>query len=165
MSTHRYPVSSLWPDSLRAIIGITATFGPLLFLDVAGPLVLVLGVLGLVFLTFAARLILQSLWSFELSNNAISRRGPAARSLSWPDITSLKLAHYSAPRRTSQGWYQLRLQGRSGVLKIDSTIDGFDEIVASAVRAIANSGLVFDPATAENLKSLGHRSGGHSHSG
>ena len=162
MAVYRYPASSLLPDSLRAIIGITATFGPLVFLAVAWPLALVLCALGSVFLAFAIRLVLQSLSSFELSNERISRHGPVARSLSWPDVTSMKLAHYGTPRKTSVGWYQLRLKGGGGVLKIDSTIDGFDEILASAVSAVTNSGLTFDPATAENLKSLGYGSSSQS---
>ncbi|MEM8947949.1 MAG: hypothetical protein AAGA21_03535 [Pseudomonadota bacterium] len=162
MGVYRYPASSLVPDSLRAILGITATLGPLLFLAVAWPFALILGSLGVVFLAFAVRLILQSLSSFELSDGGISRHGPTARNLSWPEITSLKLAHYGMPRRSSVGWYQLRLKGRDGVLKIDSTIDGFDEILASAVRGVAKRGLTFDPATAENLKSLGHGASGQS---
>ncbi len=155
MGTHRYPTLSLLTDSLRALFGITATFGPLLVLDVVWPLALILGALGLIFLTFACRLVLQSLSSIELSSQGISRRGPVAREVAWPDVTSLKLAHYGMPRKSSVGWYQLMIRGRGGVLRVDSTIDGFDDIVASAVNAVSKSGLTFDPATSDNLRSLG----------
>lgn len=154
LSIHRYPAPSLLFDSLRTAFGIMATIGPLCFLEVAWPVALILGGSGLVFLVFALRLAQQSLSSIELSSEGISRHGPAARTLPWPDVTSLKLAHYGAPRRSSNGWYQLRLRGKGAILKVDSTIGGFDDIVASAVEAASAKGLVFDPATVENVKSL-----------
>ncbi len=159
MSIHRYPTPSLLLDSLRAGFGIAVTLGPLFFLDVAPPVALILGGLGAIFLIFALRLAQQSLSSIELSSGGISRHGPIARKLGWSDVTSLKLAHYGAPRRASDGWYQLNLRGGGGVLKVDSTIEGFDDIVASAIGAARQGGLVLDPATIENLKALGHGDG------
>ena len=160
MSIHRYSVPSLLLDSLRAVFGITVTLGPLFFLNVALPAALILGALGLIFLTFALRVAQQGLSSIELSSEGISRHGPVARKLTWADVTSLKLAHYGAPRKPLGGWYQLMLRGSGGILKVDSTIDGFDGIVASAVEAARKSGLVLDPTTVENLRALGHRASG-----
>ncbi|MGI9487166.1 MAG: hypothetical protein ACR2RF_15065 [Geminicoccaceae bacterium] len=156
LSIHRYPVPSLLSDSLRAVFGITVTLGPLFFLNVALAPALVLGGLGLIFLTFALRLVQQSLSSIELSSEGISRHGPVARKLAWPDVTSLKLAHYGAPRKPSGGWYQLMLRGSGGILRVDSTINDFEDIVASAVEAAKKGRLILDPATVENLKVLGH---------
>ncbi|MDH3663375.1 MAG: hypothetical protein OEU92_25730 [Alphaproteobacteria bacterium] len=155
MSIHRYPLSSLLFDGLRTAFGLAATFGPLLALDVVRPLALILAGLGAVFLVFALKLAEQGLSSIELSDDGISRRGPMARRLAWRGVTSLKLAHYAAPRRPSDGWYQLTLTGDGGVLKVDSTIDGFSGIVAAAVEAAEASDVAFDPVTGENLKAFG----------
>lgn len=155
MSIHRYPLSSLLLDALRSVAGLAATLGPLAFLDVVWPLTLILLALGLVFFIFAIRLVLQSLSSIELSDEGIASRGLFGRTMNWPELTSLKLAHYGVPRRPSEGWYQLTIKGGGCVLKLDSTIDGFDDIVSVATRAANVRGVVFDPATGENLKSVG----------
>lgn len=105
----------------------------------------------MVFLAFASRLAAQSLCIIELSDDGISSRGLGVRSLIWRDMTSLRLAHYAAPRRRSEGWYQLTIKGDDCVLKVDSTIDGFDDIVKTAKRAAEAVHLDLDPATGENL--------------
>ena len=154
MSIHRYPRTSLLIDGLRAVIGITATFGPLIFLDPAWPLTAVLGGLGLIFSIFGLRLLQQSFVSIEVSREGISGHGFGTKAIAWSDVTSLKLAHYATPRRPSEGWYQLVLKGRGGVLKIDSTIGGFDTIIGTAAREAMTSGLLLDPATSDNLRTL-----------
>ena len=155
-SIHRYPASTLLSDGFRAAFGIMATLSPLAFLDVAWPLVLILGGVGAIFLFFAVRVAGHGLSSIVLSEHGISRRGPVALSLAWRDLRALKLAHFAAPRRSSDGWYQLTLKGDACTLKMDSTIDGFDEIVAAAVKAAEAVGFGLDPATGENLRGLGH---------
>lgn len=155
LSIHRYPASSLLSDGLRAAFGLATTFGPLLLLDVARFLALILAGLGLVFAIFALKLVVQGLSSIELSDDGIFRHGPIALSLDWRDVTSLRLTHYATPRRPSDGWYQLTLAGDTGAFKVNSTIDGFDDIVAAAVEAAEVAGVALDPATGENLKGLG----------
>ena len=159
MSIHRYPVSTLLSDGFRAAFGVMATLLPLAFLNVAWPLVLVFGVLGAIFVFFAFRVVEHGLSSIVLSEDGISRRGPVALSLAWQDLRALKLAHFAAPRRSSDGWYQLTLKGNDRTLKVESTIDGFDEIVAAAVKAAEAVDLGLDPATGENLRGLGHEPG------
>lgn len=159
LSIHRYPASTLLSDGFRAVFGVTATLLPLAFLDIAWPVMLVLGGLGAIFLVFAFKVAEHGLSSIELSDHGISRRGAMAPSLAWRDLRALKLAHFAAPRRPSDGWYQLTLKGDDGALKVESTIDGFDEIVAAAAKAAEAIGLGLDPATSENLKGLGHELG------
>lgn len=156
LSSHRYPSGALFLDGLRAVFGVFVTIGPLLILDVAFPLAIVLGALGSVFLAFALRVLVQGLSSIELSDTGISRQGLFARHVTWSDLTALKLAHFAVRRGTSEGWYQLKLVSDRGALKIDSTIDAFDHIVAAAVKAAKANGLAFDPATGDNLRELGH---------
>ncbi|MGI9510773.1 MAG: hypothetical protein ACR2QJ_15645 [Geminicoccaceae bacterium] len=155
MSLHRYSVTSLLSDGFKAAFGFSVTVGPLLFLDVVWPLALILGAGGLVFLVFALRTAEHGLSSIELSNHEISRHGPLASRLVWRDLKGLKLARYAAPRHSSDGWYQLVLAGETGKFKVESTIDGFDIIVAAAVKAAKACELGLDPATGDNLQSLG----------
>ncbi len=143
-------------DGLRCAVGLAATIGPLAFLDVVWPLALFLIALGLVFSAFAIRLALQYQASIEISEQGIASRGLVDRRVAWSDLRSLKLAHYAPPKRPSEGWYQLTIKGQNGALKIESTIEDFDEIVRKAAAAAYAAGLVFDPATSENLRGIGH---------
>lgn len=156
LSIHHYAVTSLLGDSVRALVGIGATLGPLAFLDVVWPLIIVLGSLAAVFLAFACRVVGHGLCSIELSDHGIAKHGPVGRSLAWPDVTALKLAHYAAPKRSKSGWYLLTLAGGGRVLKVESTIEGFDDIVTAAVSAARRRGVAIDTVTQENLKGLGH---------
>lgn len=151
-SIHRYPIASLVFDGVRAAFGLIVTLGPLAILDVAWPLEWILFALALIFLGFTCQLMAQALTSLELSTDGISRGGPLEQTLTWSDLTFLKLSHYAAPRRASEGWYRLTIRDTRGVLKVNSTIDGFDDILAAAVRAADRGGLALDPATDDNIK-------------
>jgi hypothetical protein len=154
LSIHRYPKASLLMDGLRSAFGLAVSFGPLLFFDVAWPLAILLLVMGGIFLLFTFRLIEQYRSSIELTDDGIRLLGAKKPMLRWPDLASLKLAHYSTPRRSSIGWYQLSLHTEGGSLKIDSTIERFGKIVAMANMAARERALVLDPATLENLKTF-----------
>lgn len=158
MSVHRYSRESLLFDGLRAAFGIACTLGPLVFLDLSWPITLILTGLGAVFSFFALKVAEQGLCPIELSAEGIASSGPVVRRLTWDSMTTLKLACYATPRRPSDGWYQLTLSGHGPSLKVDSTIGGFEDIVAAAVKAAEVGRITLDPTTEENLKSLGHRS-------
>jgi hypothetical protein len=151
---------SLAMDGLRSAFGLAVSFGPLLFLDVVWPLATVLAMMGTVFLIFTLQLVVQWRSSIELTEEGICLRGAKRRDFKWLDLTSLRLAYYGAPRRSSPGWYQLSLHAKGAGLKIDSTINQFEDIVVMANRAARDRALVLDPATLENLKSIECGAGG-----
>lgn len=157
LTTYRYPKPMLLSDGFRSAAGIALTIGPLIFLPVAKPLAFVLGGIGSVFALFALRVMMQGVTSIELSSHGITRQGPSRRFLAWNDLLALKLAYYAPARRRSKGWYQLTLAGVGHRLKLESTIDGFDDIVRAALKAASEGGLVVDPATSANLAALGHQ--------
>ncbi len=157
MTIHRYPTSSLLFDGLRALFGAAATLGPCIFLEAAPAVRTVLGLIGLVFVLFGCRVMMQALSSIQVTGQAIAVHGPFAKTLPWRDLSALKLAHYAAPRRGAEGWYQLTLSGAGQVLRLESTLEGFDQVVDSAFDAARSAELSLDPTTSENLKTLGYR--------
>ena len=143
-------------DGLRACLGLLVTLGPLFFLDVVPLLKLVFVVLGGIFILFALQVGAQSLSWIELSDRRIAIRGPIGKSMNWSDLSMLKLAHYTSARRSRQGWYRLSLYGAGETLRLESTIDGFDVIIAAARKAALSAGVALDPTTSENLTTLGY---------
>lgn len=157
LKPYRYPRRMLLFDGLRAGVGILITLGPLLFLTVSRSLAMALGVVGLIFLWFGFRVLAQCMVSIVPSADGLSIRGLRQRFLGWEDLKGLKLAYYAPIRRRNAGWYQLTLMGKEGAIKLDSTMDGFDDLLRSALAAATHANLVYDPSTRENLAAWVHQ--------
>ena len=160
MQHYRYPATTLLPDYLRVGVGLAVTVGPLLLLDLAPAIAVLLAALALLFAWFGVRTGLRQLSCVELSPAGIALSGPLRRQLPWPQLRRLQLAYY-APRRARQdGWLQLTLRGSSGApIRVDSTVDGFDEVLRHATAAAAANQLSLDPTTEANLAALGIAAG------
>jgi hypothetical protein len=156
MEQYRYPATTLLPDYLRVAFGLAVTAGPLVALDLARVVALLLAGLALLFLWFGVRTTLRQFSWVELSAAEIALCGPIRRRLPWQEIRRVQLAYY-APRRARQdGWLQLTLRGPSGpAIRVDSTLDGFDAVLRRATGAAARNELPLDPATQANLAALG----------
>lgn len=173
MSSHHYPIGTLSSDYLRVAIGLTLTLGPLLLLDLASVIAWLLSALAVLFVWFGVRTGLRQMSSVELSSHEIAIRGPFDRHLAWDELTRMKLAYYaprgwsSARRRGRQheraerddsqrGWLQLTLQGAGGrPIRVESTLEGFDQVLRRTMAAVAHQRLELDPTTMANLAALG----------
>ncbi|MGI9493287.1 MAG: hypothetical protein ACR2QF_12890, partial [Geminicoccaceae bacterium] len=85
------------------------------------------------------------------SDEGLSINGFHCWLFEWKDLTRLKLAYYAPIRRRHAGWYRLTLIGKKGTVRLDSTLDGFDDLLKSALAAATRAKLAFDPSTRENL--------------
>lgn len=157
LQPYRYPRHTLLMDGLRACFGLSITFGPLLLLTISRPLTIVLWGLGLIFLWFGCRLIAQCMILIVPADDGLSINGFRRWFFGWKDLTGLKLAYYAPFRRRHAGWYRLTLVGKEGAVRLDSTLDGFDDLLKSASAAAASAELTFDPSTRENLAAWAYR--------
>jgi len=171
MSTHHYPIGPLSSDYLRVAVGLALTLGPLLLLDLATPIAWLLSILAVLFAWFGLRTVLRQLSAVELGAEGVAIRGPLGGAVAWDELARMKLAYY-APRSWSsarrrdrqheprddrqQGWLQLTLQGASGrPIRIESTLEGFDQVLRRALAVVARKELALDPTTMANLAALG----------
>ena len=156
MQHYRYPATTLMSDYLRVGVGLAVTVGPLLALDLASAIAVLLAALALLFAWFGVRTGLRQLSGVELSHSEIALSGPLRRRLPWQQLRRLQLAYY-APRRARQdGWLQLTLRGPAGApIRVDSTLDGFEEVLRLATAVAAANQLSLDPTTEANLAALG----------
>jgi hypothetical protein len=152
----RYPPATLYADYIRAGVGLALTFGPLLLLDVAYPVVALLAALGLLFAWFGMRTVSRHLSRVELSGSALALRGPLPRHLAWSELDRMKLAYYAPRRSRDDSWLQLTLRGAGGrSIRLDSNLVGFDQVLGAASRAARAKELSMDAATHANLAALG----------
>ena len=155
-SRHRYPLRAVLLDYLYGALGLLFTLVPLLAAAPAGgPAAWVLGALAALFAVYGARTALRHRTCLRVSEAGIAVDGVWRRRLPWERLTRVTLGYYSTRRKRDSGWMQLTLKAERRTFRIDSQIDGFEQIVRRATRAAAARGIALDNATAENLRALG----------
>jgi hypothetical protein len=84
-------------------------------------------------------------------------RGLLDRGIRWSELRDIQLRYYSTQRDRRKGWMQLilRSMGTHGVIRMDSQLPGFGDIVRQAHAAARDHDLIINPTTAANLLSLG----------
>jgi len=152
----RYDTEALRADYRRAGAGLVLTGVPLAVIHDEPIAVLVVGALFALFAVYGLRTWARGKSSVALDETGITVDGPRQRRrLAWTDLSRLRLKFYSTRRDRSGGWMQLRLEGAGGPIALESTLDGFEEVVERAYRAARDNDLRFDRATRYNLLALG----------
>lgn len=136
MSCHRYRGRVLSGDYLRAGAGLAFTAGPLLLLEPVPTVAVVLSGVALLFAAFALRTGLRHFTVIEVTADGIAARGPIPCRMPWREVKRLGLDYFSASRERGGGWMQLKVSGRYRRIRVDSTIDGFEEL-ATAIAGVA----------------------------
>jgi len=152
----RYPRQTLWADYMRASAGVLLCGAPLLLLDVNRWLAYVLIAGFLLFALFLVRTALRHRTRYVLGPDTLCADGPAGTLVEWARLDRLKLSYFSTKRDRSDGWMQLSVGSTGGrAVKVDSSLDGFHDIVERAARAAEAGGLELSEATRTNLRSMG----------
>lgn len=152
----RYPRQTLWADYIRAAAGVLFCGAPLVALDVNRWLALILGAGFLLFAAFFVRTALRQRTRYILGPDTLCADGPAGALVEWGRLDRMKLSYYSTKRDRSGGWMQLSIGSTGGnPVKVDSSLDGFYDIVERAADAADAAGLELTPATRANLRSMG----------
>lgn len=152
----RYPRQTLLADYGRATAGVLLCGAPLLLLDVNRWLALILLLGFLLFAVFLGRTALRHHTRYVLGPDTLCADGPAGTVVEWDRIDRLKLSYFSTKRDRSDGWMQLAVGSAGGrLVRVDSALEGFYDIVERAARAAEMVGLPLSVATRANLRSMG----------
>jgi hypothetical protein len=141
---------------MRASAGVLLCGAPLLLLDVNRWLAFVLIAGFLLFALFLVRTALRHHTRYVLGPDTLCADGPAGTLVEWTRLDRLKLSYFSTKRDRSDGWMQLSI-GSTGarMIKVDSSLDGFHDIVERAARAAEAGDVELSEATRTNLRSMG----------
>jgi hypothetical protein len=154
VTRHAYPTSAMLADYLRAAGGLV----PVLAIFLIAPVGIVEATLlcgfGGLFAVFGIRTALRQGTRIESTGTALRSSGLRAISISWRELDRMRLTYYSTSRDRRSGWMQLELRSGRSILRVDSRLEGFPELVKEAVRAAEKRGLLLDPATSVNLQAL-----------
>jgi hypothetical protein len=170
MSVHRYDKHSVRADLRRAATGLILTVAPMLLLGDNIVALAILGVLALLFLVFGLRTALRGMTLVHVTEHGLSsdslgaraRRLPrlAPRTIAWRDIRKVGLRFFSLKRDRSEGWMELSLGDGRQSLRLDSTLDGFKDIVVRTADAARANGVALSDSTQANMAALGIRAAG-----
>ncbi len=155
MSRHRYPARVLAADYARAGFGLAVTAGPLLLLEPAPVVAVVLGAVALLFGAFALRTGLRQATVIELTVDGIRSRGPMPCHIPWRDVTQLRLDYFATRREPPRGWMQLKVSGRHRRIRVDSTIDRFEQLAAAVASTAQDRAIPLNDAAVANFGALG----------
>ena len=151
---YRYPLAKLAPDYLRAGVGLAVVILPLATMNLPAVVRIVLACLMVLFAAFALQNLLQHLSRVEMTETILVMR-PSGTRIDWMALTRLRLAWFTVRRGGSTGWMELKLKAGRSRVRLDSRLDGFDEVAHRAVAAARERGLDLDPVTLANLRTLG----------
>ena len=152
----RYPRQTLLADYGRAAAGVLLCGAPLMLLDVNRWLALILLLGFLLFAVFLARTALRHHTRYVLGPDTLCADGPGGTVVEWTRLDRMRLSYYSTKRDRSGGWMQLAIgSAGAGLVKVDSALDGFYDIVERSARAAEANRLELTPATRANLMSMG----------
>jgi len=158
MTVYRYPRRALIGDYVRATAGLAVGLGVLITAPSAPAIVAVFGGITLLFLIFGLRTVQRQLVQVAITCDGIRAAGLISRSIPWRALDRLTLRYYGTRRQQregSGGFLQLTLRGGGASLRLESSIEGFDEIVRQAAIAAQTNGVSVDPTSAGNLLDLG----------
>ena len=142
-------------DYLRAVAGFVPATA-ILAIAAPGPVATgILVALAALFALFGLRTGLRHATQIEATETGLSASGPLSAAIRWAELDRMKLAYYSTRRDRRDGWMQLELRAGASTIRLDSRIDGFDELVERAALAAAARELELSAATIANLEALG----------
>ena len=95
-----------------------------------------------------------------VTSEEICSAGFATRIMPWNKLEGLTLRYYGTRRQRARdsdggGFMQLTLRGGGAIVRLESSIDGFEQIARRAVKAARDNGVSLDPASAGNLLDMG----------
>ena len=151
-----YPLRNLVPDYLRAGAGFGLTMVPMPHAIGGSPVVLaiVLGLAGL-FGSFGLTTLVRQKSTICASDEGLWIEGLRPRALRWEEVREIDLRYFSTRKDREQGWFQLKVIGPSGTIKVDSNLNDFDALLHRVVTAITRHDLSVTPIGRENLTSMG----------
>jgi hypothetical protein len=154
VSVYRYQRQALVHDYVRGAVG-AALCGLLLAVSPSTWLIVIFGGLTALFLLFTLRTALRQRARLEVDESSIALVPSRAGRLPWGEIDGVRLRYFSTRRSRDKGWMTLRIAKGRRRIEVDSSLEGFDEVVAQAAAAVRARGLALDPATRANFQASG----------
>ena len=157
MTIFHYPMNALRGDYLRGAIGLFVTVGLLIAATKITIFQYLFAAGAVLFLGFFLRTAQRHLTTFSFSNDTFQANGPLGKNISLPAVIDIRLRYFSTRKdRTGEGgWFELTIRDPKSKISVDSTINGFEQIMQRCVNTIHQNKLTPSETTIENFSSAG----------
>lgn len=157
----RYPDAAIRGDATRAGVGLAVTLPPLALAPMAPAVTAAFAAGAALFAWYGLRTLWRRGLRLEVTDAGVSIHPPwwTPTLLAWDRLDRFELRRYAVgatpEARERAGWTELRLGTTDGVgLRVESTLIGFDLLVARAAAAAAKRGVARSAATAVNPEGI-----------
>ena len=155
MSGYRYPIKSLGGDYMRAGLGMAVIALPLIGASSVPVVFVILVALFLMFLGFGLQTLSRHMTMITLEPDRLLVFGLRRKQIKWEEIVGVGLKYYSTKKDRGSGWMELTVKTPSSQTKIDSSLDGFNEIAAKVAGVAEENGTKIDEDSIENFAAIG----------
>jgi hypothetical protein len=152
---YRYAPKTVAAAYARSAIGLGATLGPLAALQPAPWLCVVLLVGAALFLVYLAKSVALHTTQVVLDEKGIGAEGLFGATIAWDALRSIQLNYYTTRSDRSNGWVEFVIRGASGLIRIESSLEGFADIVARVAREALRRERPLDDRTRAHFAALG----------
>ncbi|MBX3499720.1 MAG: hypothetical protein KF889_09770 [Alphaproteobacteria bacterium] len=150
---YRYRTKDLFGDYARAAAGALICLAPAVFVD-SNSVTLGLAAVGLLFVVFGLRTALRQATEIVVDDQGMAAVGPLPRRIEWKAVQRVKLSYYTTRRDRQGGWMHMTLSGHGGTIRIDSALEGFDDIARRVGRTAQENGAELSDTTRANFAAL-----------
>ena len=91
----------------------------------------------------------------RIDESGIVVDGLSSRSIAWRDLASVNLSYYTTRRDGAAGWMQLKMGDGRTMLRFESTLEGFTDLVERVFQEAMARGITLTPKTVNNMQALG----------
>ena len=151
----RYPRRALVFDYFSTLLGLVFTVTQLTLVTPLAAVSGVLACLAMLFFLFGLRTVIRHNTFVAISDHSVTLGGLRVTDITWSELRELKLSNFSTRRGRQGGWMQLRLRGKGQTIRVDSTLEGFDKLVAHAAKEARRNELNIMPETMQGIIALG----------
>jgi len=150
-----YPVRTVALDYFYTLLGLLFTVTPLTVLTPVASVTGVLAGCALLFFLFGLRTAIRHHTFVEVSDRGVTLHSLWGADMAWCELLGFKLRYFSTRRRRQEGWMLLHLRGKNRTIRVDSTLEEFDKLVARVATEARRNKLSLAADTVQNLFALG----------
>ena len=157
----KYRQRALIRDYLLALVGLCGTAAPPVLRDFSSVVDAAFLIIAAIFLSFLVRTIIRQFAFVTVTDTEIRQSGLFPRTIAWAKLDRIKLSYYSMRRRRSQtdqlarGWMELQLGSSWRRILLDSSLEGFDEVVERVADVARTNKCRLNEVTRANFAALG----------
>ena len=141
-------------DYIRSFIGLLLTALPATQLPVNAFGFWLCLTFALMFLGLAVNTFYRQMSHIVLTDERIEFF-PGPNIMSWESVREIKLSYFSTRTDRKDGWMQLTIDSGIRKLRVDSRIDDFHTLAATALEKTKYSNVVLSDTSSRNFESLG----------